>query len=499
MTSREDAPRRAGRRGRPAARRVHRGRTPTAPPASCTGPSRCCCVDAAGRVLLQQRAAVKTRFPLRWANSCCGHPAPGEALAVAANRRLREELGIAGRTADRGRGVRLPRRGPGDRTGRVRVRPRPARRGSTRRRRCARSGRGRDLTLGVTRAARDRARRARGPVRTLARRGGRHVLAAGLGPARAVSRRTSGPRSRSRGLAGTQASGRVDRWPAQRGAVARRLGVAVTTLRTWHQRYGLGPSQHEPGPPPPLHASGPRAAGDHAAAHRRGGRARPRRPAGYRAAPRPRRRSVGGRRGRTPATVRPAVRGLPRAALRLDAPAIRQLVAQAVAATRRGRRLGRGAAPGADRHRRAARRHRRARRGGAPALPCVSAVLAAVAPATRRPGPLRILLACADEEQHSLPLEALAAALAAAGVPTRMLGARVPPRALPGRGRPDRAGRRGGLVAPPAHRPTRPSSSAVLAERPPAAAGRSPPVRAGRPTLPAGVGRPSTWPRRSAH
>src|SRR6185312_4521850 len=31
------------------------------------------------------------------------------------------------------------------------------------------------------------------------------------------------------------------------GAVARRLGVAVTTLRTWHQRYGMGPSLHEPG------------------------------------------------------------------------------------------------------------------------------------------------------------------------------------------------------------------------------------------------------------
>ncbi|MET0415607.1 MAG: MerR family transcriptional regulator, partial [Actinoplanes sp.] len=31
------------------------------------------------------------------------------------------------------------------------------------------------------------------------------------------------------------------------GAVARRLGVAVTTLRTWHQRYGLGPSRHEAG------------------------------------------------------------------------------------------------------------------------------------------------------------------------------------------------------------------------------------------------------------
>lgn len=50
-------------------------------------------VDPDGRVLLQRRASVKTRFPLRWANSCCGHPAPGESLVEAANRRLREELG----------------------------------------------------------------------------------------------------------------------------------------------------------------------------------------------------------------------------------------------------------------------------------------------------------------------------------------------------------------------------------------------------------------------
>jgi len=48
-----------------------------------------------GRVLLQRRAAVKTRFPLRWANTCCGHPAPGEELAVSANRRLKEELGAS--------------------------------------------------------------------------------------------------------------------------------------------------------------------------------------------------------------------------------------------------------------------------------------------------------------------------------------------------------------------------------------------------------------------
>lgn len=51
-------------------------------------------IDADGRILLQRRAVTKTRFPLRWANSCCGHPAPGESLVAAANRRLGEELGV---------------------------------------------------------------------------------------------------------------------------------------------------------------------------------------------------------------------------------------------------------------------------------------------------------------------------------------------------------------------------------------------------------------------
>ena len=50
--------------------------------------------DPEGRVLLQQRAAVKTRFPLRWANTCCGHPLPGETPATAAARRLVEEIGV---------------------------------------------------------------------------------------------------------------------------------------------------------------------------------------------------------------------------------------------------------------------------------------------------------------------------------------------------------------------------------------------------------------------
>jgi hypothetical protein len=41
-----------------------------------------------------------------------------------------------------------------------------------------------------------------------------------------------------------------------------------------------------------------------------------------------------------------------------------------------------------------------------------------------------VLLSCADEEQHTLPMEALAAALAEAGVASRLLGARVPARSL---------------------------------------------------------------------
>src|SRR5688500_17741255 len=50
--------------------------------------------DADGHVLLQQRAAVKTRFPLQWANTCCGHPLPGQSVVEAAAIRLREEFGM---------------------------------------------------------------------------------------------------------------------------------------------------------------------------------------------------------------------------------------------------------------------------------------------------------------------------------------------------------------------------------------------------------------------
>ena len=52
--------------------------------------------DPSGRTLLQQRSPVKTRFPLRWANTCCGHPTPGSSVVEAAALRLREELGVTG-------------------------------------------------------------------------------------------------------------------------------------------------------------------------------------------------------------------------------------------------------------------------------------------------------------------------------------------------------------------------------------------------------------------
>ena len=50
-------------------------------------------VDARGRLLLQRRSRTKYHSAGLWANSCCGHPRPGERTAAAARRRLHEELG----------------------------------------------------------------------------------------------------------------------------------------------------------------------------------------------------------------------------------------------------------------------------------------------------------------------------------------------------------------------------------------------------------------------
>ncbi|SFI74389.1 isopentenyl-diphosphate delta-isomerase [Kaistella treverensis] len=47
-----------------------------------------------GEVLLQRRAAGKYHSPNQWTNAVCSHPRAGESYLNAAQRRLKEELGI---------------------------------------------------------------------------------------------------------------------------------------------------------------------------------------------------------------------------------------------------------------------------------------------------------------------------------------------------------------------------------------------------------------------
>ncbi len=221
------------------------------------------------------------------------------------------------------------------------------------------------------------------------------------------------------------------------GAVARRLGIAVTTLRTWHQRYGLGPSAHDPGHHRRYDTGDLRrletmrrltAQGVPAAEAARIARSATEDGIAELAEERPAARAGG---GHTVAVGRAGAqaRGLARAAMRLDALTVRHLVHDAVtqhgvAAAWQDLLVPVLAGIGA-RHEATQRlvevEHLVSR--------CVSEVLGAV-PRPAPGSPVPVLLACADEEQHSLPLEALTAALAERGVAARLLGARVPPRAL---------------------------------------------------------------------
>jgi isopentenyl-diphosphate delta-isomerase len=51
--------------------------------------------NSKGEMLLQQRAQGKYHSGGLWTNACCSHPAPGEGVAEAAARRLKEEMGFS--------------------------------------------------------------------------------------------------------------------------------------------------------------------------------------------------------------------------------------------------------------------------------------------------------------------------------------------------------------------------------------------------------------------
>lgn len=52
--------------------------------------------NSKGELLLQQRALDKYHSAGQWTNTCCSHPRDGESTLEAANRRLDEEMGLAG-------------------------------------------------------------------------------------------------------------------------------------------------------------------------------------------------------------------------------------------------------------------------------------------------------------------------------------------------------------------------------------------------------------------
>jgi hypothetical protein len=242
------------------------------------------------------------------------------------------------------------------------------------------------------------------------------------------------------------------------GAVAGQLGVAPATVRSWERRYGLGPGGRSQGGhrrytqadlgrllsmQDLITAGQPPAAAARAVLHghvERGPSGRgvpaattaPRRPADQPKAPDGGRRRPGGPGGRVLAVpgASPEVRGLARAASRMDADALIGQVGDLL--VRRGATrtwnevlqpllvsIGvRWARVGVDVEHLLSEAIIEALRAYRAFLP--------------RPAPGRpVLLACAPEEQHSLPLHALAAGLTELRVPVRLLGGRVPTAALP--------------------------------------------------------------------
>lgn len=208
-------------------------------------------------------------------------------------------------------------------------------------------------------------------------------------------------------------------WTA--AAVARRLGMAPGTLRSWSQRHGIGPAGHAPG----RHRR--YSAADVAELETIRDLVEQGMALSAAAALVRRDRAVPGRPVPAPPTGPATVSALVDAAARLDAAACDAIVMRGLA------RLGvvagwdelcRPAFGGLD-------------RAVADDAGCTDSQLllsGIVVAALRRvptvPGTRPVLLACVAGEHHTLGLEALYAALSERGVPARMLGADVPEVAL---------------------------------------------------------------------
>lgn len=210
------------------------------------------------------------------------------------------------------------------------------------------------------------------------------------------------------------------------GEAAHLIGVAVTTLRTWDRRYGLGPQDHQTG----RHRRyAPEDLRRLAEMQRLTGQGVP--PAQAAAwildRPAPARPRDGGGHAVAVGPAGPAVRGLTRAAMRLDNLELRGIITGAITESGVVSAWTDLLAPALVH---VGRKHATTR----DVIEVehllsveISRALATVAQPRANP---RVLLACTDEEQHSLSLEALAAALAERHVAARQLGARVPPPAL---------------------------------------------------------------------
>ncbi|SEL18095.1 MerR family transcriptional regulator [Streptacidiphilus jiangxiensis] len=252
------------------------------------------------------------------------------------------------------------------------------------------------------------------------------------------------------------------------GEVARRLGVSPVTLRSWERRYGIGPAQRAEGhhrrwtaadiarleamcrltaqglPPaeaaraatgdlsPSVVALGPLTTARQATARRapdRDSRAAAASPADI-ASPAGEHSRAGDGSRDDQAERRRHARGLIRAADRLDAPALQELLDSA---------LDRWGVEGAWEDVVAPTLRAAGRRWAALGEAYVevehllswhvATELRRRVAAVPRSGPVALLAATPGEE-HTLPLDAVAAALTARGVAFRMLGASVPPLAL---------------------------------------------------------------------